>query len=282
MSNIEISRRGSLSVLGAAAIAPMPAAAQSLRLLDLSKREDFFDAVLKMRASKDEKMRMGFIVGRYYGSMAATMTPLFGMIAGTFSKFRKLPDGRYEGISYELAYFTDWDTGELLTTFKNPLNGKTVKVEQLMRIGPSRTYYSPGHFEESPDRLPPGLKRTHRILPARVVGDDVWFVEENFVKPDPDAKVKLSFGEVSTFHSSLKALSDPAAPHAPTDVHFTMNIGWRPWLEMGDTPGHLFAAGTGKFVERIEDMPQDFLSLARKYSADDIKDPAAMLAEATF
>lgn len=278
MSFTEISRRGSLGILGAATVAPLLAAAETGRLLDLTKREDFFEAILKMRASKDDKMRMGFIVGSYYGSIAASMTPLFRMIAGTFSKFRKLPDGTYEGISYELAYFTDWNTGELLTTFNNPLNGKTVTVEQLMLLGPGRTVYAPGLIEENPDRLPPGLKRTHRILPARVVGDDVWFVEENFVKPNPDAKLKLSFGEVTTFHSSLKALSDPAAPHAPTDVHFTMNIGWRPWMEMGDTPGHMFAAGAGMFVERVEDLPADFLALARKYSPQDIKDPLAVLA----
>ena len=282
MSSNSISRRGSLGLMAAAGAmgAARPSeAAEKAHLLDLTKREDFFEAVLKMRACKDADMRMGYIVGNYYGIVDAAPIPLFRMIAGTFSRFHKRPDGNYEGISFELAYYTDWETGDLLETYRNPLNGKTVKVQQLMRIGPDRTIYAPDSIHREAGRLPAGLNTTHRILPARVVGDDVWFVEENVVTPTPEAKMKLSYGEVTTYQSSLKAISDPKVTRALTHIHFTMNIGWRPWLEMGDSPGHLFGDGTGRHIDRVADFPTDFASLSRKHCPTEWNDPDAVLAK---
>jgi hypothetical protein len=279
------SRRGSLGLLSAAAVAAAagaPAAAAGGKLLDLGQRADYFNAVMQMRGSKDERLCMGFIRGNYYGLVANKLTPLYHVLAGTFSRFKRRADGNYDGATFEVAYFTDWNTNALLDTYLNPLTGKTVKVP-ITRMGPSRILLTPDGMKPVTTGLPPGMQVNHRFLPARVVGDDVWIVEENFVGTAPDAKgPPFNYNEVTTYRASLKALSDSKQMRAPTDVHFTVVVNWRPWLEMGDIAGNLLGDGGGRHIDRIEDFPPEYVALTRKHHPDAIDDPQGVLAKISF
>jgi hypothetical protein len=265
---------------GALSLARPSGAAETGRLLDMNNRADYFNAVMQMRGSRDNRLCMGFIKGNYYGVVDNKLTPLYRVLAGTFSRFQARSDGNYDGATFEVAYFTDWNTGELLDTFANPLNGKTVKVP-ITRMGPSRILLTPDGMKVVASSRP-GMEMRHRFLPARVVGDDVWIVEENFVSATPEKGPPFNYNEVTTYHASLKALSAPKEMRAPTDVHFTVVVSWRPWLEMGDSKGHLLGDGTGRHIDRIEDFPPEYVALTKKHHPDAINDPAGVLAKISF
>ncbi len=254
----------------------------SVKLLDFSNPVDHFDAVMQVRGSKDTRLCMGFLKGNYYGLVDNKLTPLYCVLAGTFSRFQKRNDGNYDGATFEVAYFTDWNTGELLETYVNPFTGKTVKVP-ITRSAPGRILLTPDAIKPVTTSFPAGTAFNHRFLPARVVGDDVWLVEENFVSRETDGKTPaFAYNEVTTYRASHKALSAPGAARAPSEVHYAVAVTWRPWLEMGDLKGNLVCDGSGKHIDKIEDFPPDYVALTKKHYPEAIADPLGVLSKIKF
>ncbi|MEE8305783.1 MAG: hypothetical protein V3R81_00885 [Gammaproteobacteria bacterium] len=88
--------------------------------------------VFRMRGREDGRITMGWLKARRFGVVDAEITPLFGMITGTFGRYRVLADGSIVNNSFELAFYTDLESGEVLETFTLPYTGKTVSVPRLM------------------------------------------------------------------------------------------------------------------------------------------------------
>ena len=256
-----------------------PAHAQSAgKSLDLKNKSDFLTALQKMRGSLDERICMGYVKGLYYGVVDDRITPLYGVLGGTFSRYKKLPDGNFEGRTFEVAYFTDWETGGLLENFKNPYTGETVTVPQT-RMGPSTiTITADGLKIGSAAGEARGMSISNRFLPARVVNNDVWIVEESKVGTAPDFKgPKFSFNEVTTYQTTLAELNDPKLMQTATHVHFNGVVSWRPWLKMGDRPGHLLGNAAGRRLAKMTDYPAEYQEWTKKYHADVWADPGAIL-----
>ena len=245
--------------------------------LDLSNKADFLTAVQKMRGALDERICMGYVKGLYYGVVDAKITPLYGVLGGTFSRYKRLPNGNFEGRTFEVAYFTDWNTGQLMETFNNPYTGETVTVPQT-RMGPSTVIITTEGLKIGGESGLPGMSVTHRFLPARVVNNDVWIVDESVVSTPPDFKgPKFSYNEVTTLQTTLTELNDPKLLQTATHVHFNGVVSWRPWLKMGDRPGHLLGNAAGRRVSKMTDYPAEYQEWTKKYHADVWANPGAIL-----
>jgi hypothetical protein len=245
--------------------------------LDLSNKADFLTALQKMRGALDGRICMGYVKGLYYGVVDDRITPLYGVLGGTFSRYKKLANGNFEGRTFEVAYFTDWTTGQLLDTFKNPYTGETVSVPQT-RMGPSTIIITPDGLQIGGGGGLPGMNVAHRFLPARVVNNDVWIVEESIVGTSPDSKgPKFSYNEVTTMQTTLSELNDPKLMQTPTHVHYSVVVSWRPWLKMGDRPGHLMGNAAGRRLNKMTDYPIEYQEWTKKYHADVWADPSAIL-----
>lgn len=282
------SRRGvlglgalALGVPGALAALSMPVTARAQakgKALALSDRGDFLTAVQKMRGALDGRICMGYVKGIYYGVVDTVLTPLYGVLGGTFSRYKQLPDGSFEGRTFEVAYFTDWNTGQLLEKFANPYTGETVDVPQT-RMGPSTINISADGLKVSAEGR--GLVFKHRFLPARVVNDDVWIVDESMVSTPPNfAGPKFFYNEVTTLQASLKDLNNPDLKQTPTHVHFNGIVSWRPWLKMGDRPGHLLGNAAGRRLAKMTDYPREYQEWTKAHHADVWADPGAILDKA--
>jgi len=276
------SRRSALGMGALAMTAPLlgaglaaPAHAQGKKL-DLSNRADFLTAVQKMRGALDERICMGYVKGVYYGVVDQKITPLYGVLGGTFSRYKKNAEGNYDGRTFEVAYFTDWATGQLLEKFKNPYTGETVDVPQT-RMGPSNiTITADGLKIAGAEGR--GLVVSHRFLPARVVNDDVWIVDESVVATPPDFNgPKFAFNEVTTLQTTLSELNDPKLMQTATHVHFNGVVTWRPWLKMGDRPGHLLGNAAGRRLAKMTDYPREYQEWTAKYHPDVWADPGKIL-----
>ena len=80
----------------------------------------------------------------------------------------------FDVASLEAVYLTDLDTGELLDTWHNFYTGETLPVPGRL-MGPETQTFRMDCSSIAASPLP-GLeiKRTHKLGPATIVGDDVW------------------------------------------------------------------------------------------------------------
>jgi len=135
-----LSRRAALGTVAGAAAAGLAtsafAGAHSSAGLDLSSDTDLLTALAKMRGSTDGRLSMGWVIGTRYAVVNSLATPMWGILAGTFSRYQKVSDDTYEVKSLEVAYFTDLETGKLKETWDNPFTDTTVELERT-RMGPS-------------------------------------------------------------------------------------------------------------------------------------------------
>ncbi len=282
MSNFAMTtRRDALKLIAGgtlgASMAPVASASQGL---DLDDSRDFLTAIAKMRASTDDRLVIGWVIGRRYAVVDSIATPMLGILAATFSRFRKVNDELYEGRSLEVAYFTDLATGKLLEQWTNPISGTVVEVPKT-RMGPSTVQLTAAGLRvPSPSGEASGMSIGHRFLPAVTHGGDVWISEEIQVAgtpPVPNAK-PFAYNEMTTYQARRTDLDNPELATVPTRVQYHSLVSFRPWMGFGDTVGHTTARGAGTRVARIEDLPPYYLELTERYHPDVLEDPLAILA----
>ncbi|MGI9308348.1 MAG: hypothetical protein ACR2P6_03730, partial [Gammaproteobacteria bacterium] len=58
---------------------------------------------------------------------------------------------------------------------------------------------------------------------------------------------------------------------------YNTTSNWRPWMMAEDTPGHIMSEGYGKKVSAVDELPSDYLALARKLDPEVIADPEKIL-----
>lgn len=273
-----IDRRGLLLGLGgvAAGLAGVPAHAAPV--LDLTERDDFLTACVKMRGSVDESLSVGWVSGTRYAVVNHVAIPMMGLLAATFTRYRRIRPGAFEGQSLEIAYFTDLAERRLLETWENPVTGATVEVPRT-RMGPSRFLVTADGLElQGGAGARRELRLQHRFQPAMTSGEDVWITEVIGVSgASAPGRRPFVYNEMTTYHAQMPELADPMRAIVPTNVSFHSLVTFRPWMGFGDTPGHTTAHAEGKRTARIEQLPPYWLELTGKYHPDVLDDPLGAL-----
>jgi hypothetical protein len=247
--------------------------------------------VSRMRGSEDGRIAMGWLKARRFGVVDAEIMPLFGMVTGTFSRYRVLDDGSIQNTSFELAFYTDLESGEVLDSFTMPYTGKTVEVPRLL-LGPSRGRTRPvfhelvesGNTAERTDSesamRPVGSTRLERWLgPVTVKDNRVWITEASSAKlvpADPEAD-KVIYSESVTSTANYADVINPDLVTIPSLLSYTGITSWRPWMQMGDHPGHTTSHGFGGKAFDVDSLPDDYRAMAEKYYPEAVADPGAVL-----
>jgi hypothetical protein len=275
-----LSRRKML-VAGTAALgtAMLPTGLLAAEGLDLNDPWDRLTALVKLRGSLDGSMVMWWMKGVRFGVVDDVVTPLFGMLIGSFQTVKPMPGKGYQLNMLEMSYFTDLKTGKVLDTFTNPYNGKLCQVPE-QRLGPYPVLLSPTGVV-LPD-VPPfdKIDLSTRVGPAVVNGDDVWIRDDSTIKVDSDLPMmgKHTYNELVTYRGKLGDINNPDLPSAPADIMFQSVTSWREWLQAEDVGGHTTGRATGTKITRLEDFPPEYLKAARERHPEIIADPAAALA----
>jgi hypothetical protein len=247
--------------------------------LDLDDRSDFLLAAVKMRASIDERLCIGWVTGTRYAVIDHQAIPMMGLLAATFTQYRRSRPDAYTAKSLEVAYFTDLKTRKLIETWRNPVTDRVVDVP-MVRMGPSQ-------FEITADGLEikraageaVGMTFNHKFRPADIRGDDVWITEVIDVRGTPQAEDANPFvyNEMTTYRAKMSELADPERATVPADVSFHGLVTFRPWMGFGDMPGHTTAHGAGTRAASIADLPEYYVELTREFHPDVLDDPLAVL-----
>jgi hypothetical protein len=248
--------------------------------VDLSDPQRLLTAFMRLSGSLDNRLVIWWMDGRRYGVVGARATLMYGMKVGMFHRFFRQPDGSYKLAMFELTYYTDLATGELLETYENPYTGQTNRVMHV-RLGPDIRHQTSTGLADPGD---PMVHDYHSGLgPALIRGDDVWIptdVEATIKFPNPKAP-EIILNHYTTVHGSLRDAIDPDVVSAPATLAFQNILKWEPWMRMGDHPGHMMSRAAGRKLESVDDLPADYLDMAARVHPKLIADPIATLEKLT-
>jgi len=236
------------------------------------------DAYQRLSGSFDDRLIIWWMDGKQYGVVSGKAQPLFGMKVGMFHHFYAQTDGSYKLAFFELTYFTDLNSGELLTEFNNPYTGKTNKVRHT-RLGPEiRTLNSNGLA--GPEN--PFIKNYRSSLgPATVSGDNIWIpssVNAKIKFPKPEAP-EILLNIHTTISGSLTDANNTGLTSAPCTLAFNNIQKWMPWMDMKDAPGNMMGVAHGRKMESLSELPQDYMACAETVHPRYISNPTAALSK---
>ena len=261
---------------GTAALAALPQAARAASgdTAALDTTAGKLRALMLMRGALDDRLVMYWLRGRYFGLVDGEVRPLFGVVNACFSRYRPHEDGGYIGARGEISHYTDFSTGAVVQTVRNPYTDTTVQV-------PARGY------PPSPVRIQadctisikemPGMQFANVVHDLDVTGDDVRIFETSSSKvPIPGGKPSL-YNEMLTYRARTSDLARADAKRVPCDLAFTNTVSWRPWMGMENRPGHMLAVGSGAYVTSLQDLPKAWRDATAATQPELLRNPAAFL-----
>jgi hypothetical protein len=282
-ANSAATRRAVLVGAGLAGLVHTRASAAPLAprspALDLTTPPGRLKAYMQMRGALDDRLVIGFVSGRYYGVIDSEMTPLYGVVGATFARYRPRADGGYDAATYEIAYFTDLETGAALNKWANPYTGEIVDVPETASP-PSTLVITPDlHIDLA--KSFPGMTDDDRVVSSQVAAPDVWITEETkAAMVAPGAAKPFHYGEIVTLHADLSAFASSDTPRVPCQTAYTSVVSWRPWLKMGTRSGHLLGNGSGRYGATLDQLPPAWLEAVSQRRPGVLKDPGAPLKQA--
>ncbi len=289
-----IKRRALLAgALATPLLGALPAQAKGYATLtDLDLTDDeMLQLFVKLRYSLDDRVTVGWVDAVNYAFVQGETFPLYRLLAATWRQVSRDEQGDLKSVSLEVALFLDMQTGAVIDKLTMPITGQTVDVP-LYRAGPSHSDIT-ARFDLSRDF---SMKQETRdgdsfFVSGRSVsegflsqpqrsGDDFSIRQDvnTRVYSAEDSPPGFFYREWTITRGSWSALSDPDLALVPCQLAYSANSAFRPWMKMGDSPGHTVQNGIGGRVESIDQLPAELQNLLPVYFPDLVKDPGAVLA----
>jgi hypothetical protein len=279
MTIANINRRAAIgAALGAVvSVTAMKGAVAKAAPVDFSDPAVQLASIMKMRGATDERLCIGYVTGMRYAVVDGVATPMFGILAATFGRGRKVADYAYESRSFEIAYFTDLTTGKLLETWTNPITNKIVRVPQTRsRMGKVMIKGTGLLPIDSP--MIATMEFGHQFRPAVVVRDEVSITEEIRIRNKAASSgPRFRYNENTTYTAAREDLANPNLATVPTAISYQSLVGFSPWLGMEGIDGLNMGRGTGHRVASAKELPPYFLELTERYHADVLADPVGAI-----
>jgi len=270
---------GGLPIISSSLVNRSVAAADTTRA-DLTAPDQLLTAFMRLAASLDNRLVIWWMDGLRYGVVDARARLLYGMKVGMFQQFFRQPDGSFKLAMFELTYYTDLATGQLLEEFANPYTGETNRVRHV-RLGPELRGQT-AHGMADPNN--PMVHDYHSTLgPAVIHGDDIWIptdIDATIRFPKPTAP-EIRLNHYTTVHGRLADAINPDLVSVPATFAFQNILKWEPFMRMTDHPGHMMSRAAGRKLESVEQLPADYRKMAQRMHPKFIGDPIAALAHLT-
>jgi hypothetical protein len=246
--------------------------------LNLSNPTDLLTAQVKLRACTDGTPVMWWMKGVQYGVVDLTFKPLYNMLNGSFQRMVQIDENAFAVTMLEICYFTDLDTGELLKEFVNPYTNAVCETPPAV-FGPNHVKLTTGGIVP-PEDFPFGtLKFDGSLGPAVTDNDDLWIREESLVRMESDNPGfgNYIYNELVNYKGSLSAVSDDDVSNAAATLNYHTTSNWRPWMQAGDTSGHICSQAIGKKIASVDEFPENYLAIAKKEHPEIIANPVQAL-----
>jgi hypothetical protein len=296
-----MSRRTALGAAGASVLAGAAAARSEIgtrtaqgrrQRLDLAKPDQLLTALAKLRGSLDDRLVLIWMRGRKVAWVQGEMRPMCGMLHVSITRWRRVAADAFEMRLYELSYYTDIETGEWRDRLQMPFTGVHVS-NPLYRTGPGKHIVRTANVEEmswskanttsealARQIAPDGkIHYEMKLRPAAVHGDEVWLTTDALtcLVPNDPSERPWFYKEVISTRGSRQALEDPGDPSPAAQFAFSLAMGFRPWMQMGELQGFTIEDAVGGKCWQFEQLPRDIVELTRRHHRDVLADPARWL-----
>lgn len=271
-------KRGSAAALATTAVVGAPSSVAARRTpIDLTGPVGNVTAYLKLRASTVTQDVYYWFTGTLDLAVAGEpVKPIVRVESLILRRTEKVGDLAWNVIDWEAALYRDLQTGEYLAPdaeILNPHTGRKVR---------------PLHYREGPVRFrftdrEPRILGSRDIMPNtgkpfsypwRIVAGDLYMTKSSYIRapnwlPPADWPLESSGPEIIVAtHSTLKAplaeIENSRVASAHTDFFYTATSGWLPWMLMGQTPGHVIWAESGRKLMSLDDAPAEQLAMLRR------------------
>ncbi len=284
-------RRTALTMMGLAAGAaagPALARRRGRKAFDPADPADHLRAYIKMTASEEDGAETRLVYeGVTYGiTEGLRMRPLYGMLGyGPVRTFLQ-PDGSRRILATEAAVFTDLATGKVLETWANPyLDDRKVEVWHL-RTGPVNFAIDPNkpinaggwrllrQSDQGAGRffLPTAVQDGHLVLTI-----DAQAERKNPLDPAKwpaeSTGATMRYSEHNTWRAQLADVENYDIPSPAIFAAWHTNKEWRPWMLMGQRPGHIYNHLTAYKVKSIAEAPRVLVDHYEKHAPEFLSSP---------
>ncbi len=267
----------------------LPSGPLHARELNLEREPDLLRALIKMRGSLDTELVIGWVRAKRFAVSQGRVVPLCGFLSATFNRFRQVSDGLFSVMTLEITHYTDFETGALLDSLVMPFSNREVEVPAY-RFGPAAARFAV-RLEEKDDFYPAAgttegefspagsVLMSKSIAPPYLRNGDLFIRHEEHGRVYPTAsELPTMFYKESTIWSApIAEVLDENTSYVDARVAYSAMTSWRPWMEMGELPGHTASNGFGGKAGSIVDLPEDFLRYTRQRHPDVLDDPEALL-----
>jgi hypothetical protein len=242
-----------------------------------------------MRGSLGPDLVVGWVRAKRFGVSQGRVEPVCGLVSATFNRFKRLSDDLAEVLTLEITHYTDFETGQLLETLVMPFSNQKVEVPAY-RFGPAkarfavrldeREDFAPAEQTTEQEFSPAGsVLMTKSIDPPQLRRGNLFLRHEEHGRVYPtDSTLPSMFYKESTIWSApIDTVLDADVLNVDSSVAYSAMTSWRPWMKMGDIPGHTSSNGFGGKARSVSDLPEDFLRYTRQVHPGLLDDPEAVL-----
>jgi hypothetical protein len=257
---MQVDRRGfvlGLTGIFAGSKVSRAAAATPAGGYDLADPDQALAAMLRMQGRLDGRDAPWWYFGRIYALLPGKEpVPLFRFEGLEIMRLTPTGAGEYAATGATTSFFQDWQSGQVMETFANPISGRTNKVTPNLiggKPGGAAAFYStrgarPGRVAPA-DWRPTGLE-----LHWNQYGDTVWLSHDRTYPPG----LPQPLGEASCAKARSADLHDRSRAFVPAAFSSTTFAPYPAWMEMQGQPGYVIWHADGLKLESADALPADF------------------------
>ena len=240
--------------------------------LDLDDPETNFNALLKLRGDLSGEDFFFAFPGQAWAMIPQEKNHkcfrTFGFGSGRFEKV----DGDYRILSREVLYYLDPETGEILSEWSNPFNGRKVEVVHIQNDPVNGVFSLNGRGPLAPP------------YPYVSCGDMVAF-QWNFFIQHPNVLTREEYPKYSSGNidqhaelwgliGSKKDILNPDTTSAYCTMSWSRVADWLPFMEMADAPGKMvFHSHSLKLMDGPKELPRAILDYTEKHHSEYLTAP---------
>ncbi len=238
--------------------APAPGTRWTSEFLALDPVQRFRQAMRIQRSLDDE----ADILHWYHFIMIAvplnaTPKPVVRWEGIEFSRHQRIGDNRFRLHGHNLSFPRDLSSGEFVAEVTNPV------TKQRVAVPPMALTEDPGLI-----RSPEGVVTLDKPgMPPRpdykILRREAGFVKVDAIRVPPDTW-PVTFLEMGFESTPARLFDDARLAWLPSEVSGAYVFPWPKWMQMGDAPGHMFAAWSGYKLRDAGELPEEFRRRAER------------------
>ncbi|MCC5868619.1 MAG: DUF1838 family protein [Gammaproteobacteria bacterium] len=233
----------------------------SAQAVDLSDTRQLLDAYVKTVGDTSGEEVVLYAQSTVFAFMPGQRgQPILGMEIVGVKRYERI-EGGWQRVQREIAFYTDLETGEILTHWENPWLQREVRVLPVLNDPVNRRHVI--------DEQGGGWGISYMEA-----GDDIIFHREvplRYRNPLPFADYPLHsrgdwYEAMELFNNFVRRsdLEDPNLTSAPSTGSWSRIGPWLPWMELGNREGWLVYHGRAVKVAGVEDLPAHVLEAIRR------------------